>query len=119
MCIRRISFSLSIALVFISLSVARAETLTATLNLSVVIMEPKLDSVLFQLDDRAKLVRLVNLLRAHMLDTGEELNWQAGNGSGQMVVTGKTIQNGASCSTVSERIVTGSRSVTYHSLACG
>ena len=60
----------------------------------------------------------LSLMKAQLLDAGAELNWQAGNGSGQVLVTGKTMQNGASCSMVFERIMTGSRSVTSQSVAC-
>lgn len=102
-----------------SISAARAGTRAVTLNVSFVIAAPKLASVLSVLDDRAKLVRRVTLMKAHMSDTGEELTWQAGNGSGHMVVTGRTSQNGAVCATVSERIVAGNTSVIHHGLACG
>ena len=117
--IRFVNCLLTIALAVFPISVVRAGSATATLNVSVVITEPKLASVLVQLDDRAKLVRRVSLMKAQLLDVGAELNWRAGNGSGQVIVTGKTRQDGTLCSTVSERIMTGSRSVTYQNLACG
>lgn len=101
------------------MSAVHAEPVTATLNVSLVITEPKMASVLVRLDDRAKLVRRVSLMKAQLLDVGAELNWQAGNGSGQVIVTGKTRQDGTLCSTVSERITTNSRTVTNQLLACG
>lgn len=117
--IRCVNYLLAVVLAVFPVSVVRAESTTATLNVRLVITEPKLASVLVQLDDRAKLVRRVTLMKAQLLDVGAELNWQAGNGSGQVIVTGKSRQEGTLCSTVSERIMTNSRSVTYQSLACG